>query len=269
MKCRKHNVASLRFPTEHLANNPMGNRRLRVHLFEAISSPPRLVAHTCGNLPCPAEREFRSATQLPRYDVPVREVPAPHIPRSSSAYSTQVLPPMMASVGGNPSDSAVAAANAARLAQLQSIVQEQAPVCLRTSTGIHVNVAQGTINTETRGVFISSIDYKASSKDIAQHFSKAGELVDCRLQKDLANGRSKGKAIVQYTMAENANKAVRMFHNQTWMSMRLIVRLDKTLLPSARLPSPFCTRRWGAQTFHFTSLSSMATRKVPSYTCAI
>jgi RNA recognition motif-containing protein len=133
----------------------------------------------------------------------------------------------MASVGMDPSNAAVVAANAARLAQLQSIVQEQAPVCLRTSTGIHVNVAQGTINTETRGVFISSIDYKASSKDIAQHFSKAGELVDCQLQKDLANGRSKGKAIVQYTTAENANKAVQMFHNRTWMSMRLIVRLDK------------------------------------------
>jgi hypothetical protein len=227
VKCRKRNLTSLRVPTEHLANNFMGNGRLQVHLFNTSVSPPRLVAHTCGNFPCLAERGFRPAIQPPRYDLPVREDPAPRIPRLSSVYSTQVLPPIMASVGMDPSNAAVVAANAARLAQLQSIVQEQAPVCLRTSTGIHVNVAQGTINTETRGVFISSIDYKASSKDIAQHFSKAGELVDCQLQKDLANGRSKGKATVQYTTAENANKAVQMFHNRTWMSMRLIVRLDK------------------------------------------
>lgn len=133
----------------------------------------------------------------------------------------------MASVSVDPPNSAVVAANATSLAQVQSLVQEQASVCVPTSTGVHVNVFQGTINTETRRIFISSIDYKASSKDIAQHFSKAGEVVECQLQKDPATGRSKGKAIVQYTTAENANKAVQKFHKQIWMSMRLIVRLDK------------------------------------------
>jgi RNA recognition motif-containing protein len=33
--------------------------------------------------------------------------------------------------------------------------------------------------------------------------------------------------VVQYTTAEDAIRAVQMFHKQTWMSMRLIVRLDK------------------------------------------
>lgn len=220
-------MASLRFSTGHLANKDMGNRRLQVHLFNTTVSPPRLVTHTCGNFPCLAEGGFHPAIQLPHYSLPVRKVPAPGIPRLSSAYSTQVLPPIMASVGVDPPNSSVVAANATRLAQGQSLVQEQEPVCLRTPTEIHVNVVQGTINTETRGIFISGIDYKASSKEIAQHFSKAGEVVECRLQKDPTNGRSKGKAMVQYTTAENANKAVQMFREQIWMSMRLVVRSDK------------------------------------------
>jgi hypothetical protein len=227
VKCWKPDVASLRFSTEHLANNVIGTRRLQVHLFNTSVSPPRLVAHTCGNFPCLAEGGSHPAIHLPYYGLPARKVPAPGIPRLPSAYSTPVLPPIMARVGVDPPNSSVVAANAAGLAQVQSPVQEQRPVCLRTPTGIHVNVVQGSINTETRGIFISSIDYKASSKEIAQHFSKAGEVVECRLQRDPANGRSNGKAVVQYTTAEDAIRAVQMFHKQTWMSMRLIVRLDK------------------------------------------
>jgi RNA recognition motif-containing protein len=96
-----------------------------------------------------------------------------------------------------------------------------------SSTGTHVNVGQGAIKTEVRGIFVSNVDYKATSKDLQRYFGRAGEIVKCQLQKDPATGKSKGNATVQYAVAKDAQNAVRMFNSEQYMSMRLKVRLDK------------------------------------------
>ena len=103
----------------------------------------------------------------------------------------------------------------------------QAPMYVSSSTGTHVNVSQGAIKTEVRGIFVSNVDYKASSKDLQRYFGRAGEIVKCQLQKDPATGKSKGNATVQYAVAKDAQNAVRMFNSEQYMGMRLKVRLDK------------------------------------------
>lgn len=96
-----------------------------------------------------------------------------------------------------------------------------------STTGTTVNVGQGTVRTEVRGVFVSNIDFKANVEDIAGHFGKAGKILKCQLQKDPATNKSKGNATVQYTTAREARLAVDLFNNEKWMSMRLKVRLDR------------------------------------------
>jgi hypothetical protein len=103
----------------------------------------------------------------------------------------------------------------------------QGPMYVSSSTGTHVNVSQGAIKTEVRGIFVSNVDYKATSKDLQRYFGRAGEIVKCQLQKDPATGRSKGNATVQYAVAKDAQNAVRMFNSEKYMDMRLKVRLDK------------------------------------------
>ena len=103
----------------------------------------------------------------------------------------------------------------------------QGPMYISSPTGTHVNVSQGAIKTEVRGIFVSNVDYKASSKDLQRYFGRAGEIVKCQLQKDPVTGKSKGNATVQYAVAKDAKRAVAMFHSEKYMGMRLKVRLDK------------------------------------------
>lgn len=140
-------------------------------------------------------------------------------------------PPDAAAVA--PSQAQMAQAYAQRIAAQQPSVQYRAqsqvqgPVYVSSPTGTHVNVGQGAIQTEVRGVFVSNIDYKAGTRDLEKFFSRAGKVVHCQLQKDPATGKSKGNATVQYAAANDAKNAVRLFNNEKYMGMRLKVRLDK------------------------------------------
>lgn len=170
-------------------------------------------------------------------------MPTQAAPQSTSAYSTQALQASMAGMRMDVTDPAVVAAARARMAQAQAYAQQvaaqqpsaqnraqsqaQRPVYVSSPTGTHVNVGQGAIKTEVRGVFISNIDYKAGTRDLQRFFSRAGEIVNCQLQKDPTTGKSKGNATVQYAAANDAKNAVRLFNNEKYMGMRLKVRLDK------------------------------------------
>ncbi|KAK1087293.1 hypothetical protein LTR48_002732 [Friedmanniomyces endolithicus] len=95
-----------------------------------------------------------------------------------------------------------------------------------TSNGLPVNTNQGAIRTESRGVFVSGLNYKARSKEVEALFSRAGEISKCEVQKDAASGRSKGKATIRYSSTASAQQAISMFNNRKFMNMALKVRLD-------------------------------------------
>lgn len=110
--------------------------------------------------------------------------------------------------------------------------------------GTVVNIGQGTVQTEARGVFISNIDFKAKSEDIARHFGRAGRIVRCQLQKNPSTNKFKGNATIQYSTAKEARTAVDLFNNEKWMSMRLKVRLDRATTPISA-PQPIPTTNGG------------------------
>lgn len=177
----------------------------------------------------------------PYYYSPTPTMPTQPPPQQTPAYSMQALQTGMADMRMDPANPAIVAAARARMAQAyaqqiaaqqspaQTRVQSQVqgPVYVSSPTGTHVNVGHGVIKTEVRGVFVSNIDYKAGSRDLQRFFSRAGEIVNCQLQKDPATGKSKGNATVQYAAANDAKNAVRLFQNEKYMGMRLKVRLDK------------------------------------------
>jgi hypothetical protein len=191
---------------------------------------------------------------------PMMPVTAP--PQSTSAYSMQALQAGMANMRMDADPAAMAAfqVQAARMAQYAQQIplqqprvhnrvqsQVQGPVYVSSPTGTHVNVGQGAIKTEVRGVFVSNIDFKASSRELQRFFSRAGEIVHCQLQRDPATGKSKGNATVQYAAANDAKNAVRLFHNEKYMGMRLKVRLDKEPV-AIGVPSASSSRSNGAAT---------------------
>lgn len=162
-------------------------------------------------------------------------------PQSTPTYNMQALQASMAGMRMETADPAAIAAAQARMAQAyaqqyatqQSLVQSrtqsqtQGPIYVESPTGTHVNVGRGAIKTEVRGIFVSNIDYKAGTRDLQRFFSRAGEIVNCQLQKDASTGKSKGNATVQYAAANDAKNAVRLFNNEKYMGLRLKVRLDK------------------------------------------
>ncbi|KAK0905670.1 hypothetical protein LTR91_011117 [Friedmanniomyces endolithicus] len=95
-----------------------------------------------------------------------------------------------------------------------------------TSNGLPVNTNQGSIRTESRGVFVSGLNYKARSRDVEALFNRAGEISKCEVQKDAASGRSKGKATIRYSSTAGAQQAISMLNNRKFMDMALKVRLD-------------------------------------------
>lgn len=157
-------------------------------------------------------------------------------PQMAPAYSMQPSNVSMANMRiGASITPDMMAVNRTPYAYAQQLAAQQAvnprhaqgPMYVSSSTGTHVNVSQGAIKTEVRGIFVSNVDYKATSKDLQRYFGRAGEIVKCQLQKDPATGKSKGNATVQYAVAKDAQNAVRMFNSEQYMGMRLKVRLDK------------------------------------------
>lgn len=208
---------------------------------------------------------------------PIVPAPAPVPIQAPSAYQMQELAARMASMATNNPDPAMLNALRARQAQMQAYAQQvtaaqqqqqqtrpqpqpqpqaqiqapiqgqlQSPLYVPTPSGTYVNVSLGTIKTEVRGIFISQIDFKAGTKDIQRYFGRAGEIVKCQLQKD-SQGKSKGNATVQYAAAKDAKKAVQMFDDQQFLSMRLKVRLDKDPVAVGR-PAASASRTNGSST---------------------
>ncbi|KAK3613052.1 hypothetical protein LTR56_028097 [Elasticomyces elasticus] len=106
-----------------------------------------------------------------------------------------------------------------------------------TPKGLPVNTTRGAVSTESRGVFVSGLNYKARCADVEVLFSEAGAISKCEVQKEMSTGRSKGKATIRFGSAADAQQAINMFDGKQFMKMVLKVRLDteKTAISS---PSP-------------------------------
>lgn len=97
--------------------------------------------------------------------------------------------------------------------------------------GMPVNIANGAFPTEKRGIFVSGLLYKATTKEVKSLFARAGTVTDCEIPLNPATGKSKGNAVVQYASAGEALRAISMFDKMSFKGMKLRVRHDTNMVP--------------------------------------
>lgn len=236
---------------------------MRVHLWDISKSKPEFMKCNCAGLPRlhddnSAYSTFARFAGDPRYWND-RESPegSPSYPsQRSNSYampqstpqqsivapfqSLQIQPQPVPNVQQQPQYSAV------RVQQPYAQIPRQAPSSTLTSGGVPINVSQGYAVTENRGIHVSKLDYKLSQQEIYRYFSKAGKIVECEPAINKATGENKGYAIVRYSTAMEAQKAIEQFHGQRWKGQHLRVRLDRNATV-VRAPPATSSARSGAR----------------------
>ena len=91
-------------------------------------------------------------------------------------------------------------------------------------------------------LYVGNLPYSATEDDLKNHFSQAGTVTSVALIKDRATGRAKGFGFVELSTAEEAQKAISMFHGQEFMGRTITVNVAR---PREERPRNFGDRRGG------------------------
>ncbi|MBI5840706.1 MAG: RNA-binding protein [Chloroflexi bacterium] len=91
-------------------------------------------------------------------------------------------------------------------------------------------------------LYVGNLPYSATEDDLKNHFSQAGTVTSVALIKDRATGRAKGFGFVEMSTAEEAQKAINMFHGQDFMGRTITVNVAR---PREERPRNFGDRRGG------------------------
>lgn len=78
-------------------------------------------------------------------------------------------------------------------------------------------------------LYVGGIPYSSTNEDLKRHFSQAGEVKDAAIIMDKMTRRSKGFGFVEMGSAEEAQKAISMFHDQEFMGRKLTVNLARPM----------------------------------------
>jgi RNA recognition motif-containing protein len=76
-------------------------------------------------------------------------------------------------------------------------------------------------------LYVGNLPYTATEDDLQTHFSQAGNVTSVALIKDKATGRAKGFGFVEMSSAEEAQKAISMFHGQDFMGRTITVNVAR------------------------------------------
>ena len=80
------------------------------------------------------------------------------------------------------------------------------------------------MNNESR-LFVGNLSYQTMENDLQEYFAQAGVVSSVNLMLDKFTGKSRGFAFVEYSTAEEANKAVEMFHSKEFQGRSLTVNI--------------------------------------------
>ena len=75
----------------------------------------------------------------------------------------------------------------------------------------------------TGKVYVGNLPYSTTDADLSDLFSEAGKVKSARIITDRETGRSKGFAFVEFTNADDAEEAIRQFHEYDLDGRRLKV----------------------------------------------
>jgi len=72
-------------------------------------------------------------------------------------------------------------------------------------------------------LYVGNLSYSVTEESLQDYFKAAGNVESARLITDRASGRSKGFGFVEMSSDEEAQKAIEMFHQQSWEGRPLTV----------------------------------------------
>jgi cold-inducible RNA-binding protein len=76
-------------------------------------------------------------------------------------------------------------------------------------------------------LFVGNLSYRTLENDLQEYFSQAGVVTSVNIMFDKFTGKSRGFAFVEFSTAEEANKAVEMFHNKDFQGRALTVNVAR------------------------------------------
>jgi cold-inducible RNA-binding protein len=76
-------------------------------------------------------------------------------------------------------------------------------------------------------LFVGNLSYQTMENDLQEYFSQAGVVTSVNLMLDKFTGKSRGFAFVEMSTADEANKAVEMFHGKELQGRALTVNIAR------------------------------------------
>ncbi len=76
-------------------------------------------------------------------------------------------------------------------------------------------------------LYVGNLSYNTTEDSLREAFSSAGQVVKVSIMQDRDTGQSRGFAFVEMGSAEDANKAVEMFHNKEFQGRALTVNIAR------------------------------------------
>jgi RNA recognition motif-containing protein len=76
-------------------------------------------------------------------------------------------------------------------------------------------------------LFVGNLSYRTLENDLQEYFSQAGVVTSVNIMFDKFTGKSRGFAFVEFSTAEEATKAVEMFHNKDFQGRSLTVNVAR------------------------------------------
>jgi cold-inducible RNA-binding protein len=76
-------------------------------------------------------------------------------------------------------------------------------------------------------LFVGNLSYRTLENELQDHFSQAGTVTSVNIMFDKFTGKSRGFAFVEFSSAEEANRAVEMFHDKDFQGRSLTVNVAR------------------------------------------
>ncbi len=76
-------------------------------------------------------------------------------------------------------------------------------------------------------LYVGNISFQASEDDLKELFSKAGTVASTKLITDAATGRPRGFGFVEMSSDEEAQKAIELLNNSSFMDRNIVVNEAK------------------------------------------
>jgi RNA recognition motif-containing protein len=78
-------------------------------------------------------------------------------------------------------------------------------------------------------LYVGNLSYGTTEQTLTDHFSQAGTVASATIIKDKMTGRSKGFGFVEMSSADEAQKAIEMFHEKDFDGRPLTVNIARPL----------------------------------------